>query len=227
MRIANLLAIIGLALAVSPAYADDTSTLVHACPTQPSTQGFSACTNSTWAVPAANLIIDVLRSNVAQDVWITPAQLIKGDRVFACQDAGKTKAGPFGNCSTTIVGQTNNWLDSSTIDFGVLFIPPPQGVVAIDWPPPPTKNADGTPLTDLVGYKIYVRDQGSTSGTYGAPIILPMPTVTRYVINTATPVCIQVTAYNSKATESVPSDEVCATPKVAGSAPGKLQVTVE
>src|SRR4030042_1896878 len=31
----------------------------------------------------------------------------------------------------------------------------------------PTTNADGTPLTDLAGYKVYY---GTASGTYGTPI---------------------------------------------------------
>jgi hypothetical protein len=71
---------------------------------------------------------------------------------------------------------------------------------------PPTTNGDGTPLTDLAGYKVYY---GTTSGTYGSPI--NVGNVTTYTLAGLTPgqsYFIVVTAYDSSDNESGYSNEV-------------------
>jgi len=74
----------------------------------------------------------------------------------------------------------------------------------------PTQNSDGTPLTDLAGYKIHY---GTESQTYTQTVPLANPGLTSYVIDglAAGTYYFAVTAYNSAGTESLRSDEVSAT----------------
>ena len=92
------------------------TTLVRACPTQPTTTGFGACVNSVWALPAPGLIVDVLQAGGLADLWESTTLLAVGDRVFACQDPAVTP-GPFKTCPTLLAGQTNNYLSASSVNF--------------------------------------------------------------------------------------------------------------
>ncbi len=77
----------------------------------------------------------------------------------------------------------------------------------------PTTNADGTPLTDLAGFKIYY---GTTPGVYGTPKDVPGATVTTYDLTGLTPgttYYIAATAYDTSGIESVRSSEVSGLPK--------------
>jgi hypothetical protein len=70
---------------------------------------------------------------------------------------------------------------------------------------PPTTNEDGTPLTDLSGYKVYC---GKVSGTY--TLIKDVGNIVAYPVtglSDGTWYCA-VTAYNSSKTESQYSNEV-------------------
>lgn len=197
--------------------------LVRSCPTQPTTTGFSACTNSQWSVPAAQLTLDVLRSGIAADQWIKPTQLIAGDRVFACTDPSVT-AGAFKACPTNLAGQTNNWLDASKVSFGTT---PPAAAGHITWSwQAPTTNSDNTPLTDLAGYHLYVRSQAVA--TYPAPVVITNPSTQQYLsTNLIGNQCAEITAFNLAGLEGVTSDEVCAAPKIDPSVPGKMTLTVK
>ena len=76
--------------------------------------------------------------------------------------------------------------------------------VTLTWDPP-TTNADGTPLTDLAGYKVY---HGTTSRTYGPPV--DAGNVTSYTL-TGIPEGVRyftVTAYDTSGNESTYSNEV-------------------
>ena len=70
----------------------------------------------------------------------------------------------------------------------------------------PTTNADGTPLTDLAGYKVYF---GTASRSYGAPINIG--NVTTYTVTGLTPgitYYFAATAYDTSNNESDFSNEV-------------------
>ncbi|MFZ5470007.1 MAG: hypothetical protein ACOZIN_11280 [Myxococcota bacterium] len=71
---------------------------------------------------------------------------------------------------------------------------------------PPTTSADGTPLTDLAGYKLYY---GSTPGTYTNVIDIRDPSATGYVVEGLTqgPWYFAVTAYDTSGNESGHSNE--------------------
>jgi hypothetical protein len=86
---------------------------------------------------------------------------------------------------------------------------PSAKTVNLQWQAP-TENSDGTPLTDLKGYKIHY---GTESQTYTGEISVDNPTVTTFLVDSpgAGKYYFAVTAYNKSGTESSPSDEVMAT----------------
>ncbi len=74
----------------------------------------------------------------------------------------------------------------------------------------PTENSDGTPLTDLKGYKIHY---GTEPQNYTDAISVDNPTLTTFLVNSlpAGKYYFAVTAMNSLGLESSPSDEIAAT----------------
>jgi Fibronectin type III domain len=87
--------------------------------------------------------------------------------------------------------------------------PASAATVTLNWQAP-TENSDGSPLTDLSGYKIYY---GSTAGNYSSNIPVPNPGLTTYVVENLAPgrYYFAVTSYNSQGVESAMSPEVAAT----------------
>ena len=84
----------------------------------------------------------------------------------------------------------------------------------LEWDPP-TTNEDGTPLTDLKGYKLYY---GPSSGNYtgsidvGDTTSVEIATIIDSIYDSLpTPgtVCFAVTAYDTLGNESAYSNEVC------------------
>jgi hypothetical protein len=85
-----------------------------------------------------------------------------------------------------------------------------SGSVTLAWQPP-TENADGSALTDLSGYKIYV---GASAGAYDyREIRLDNPGLTAYVVDNLEPgtYYIAATAFNSSGVESHYSGEIVKT----------------
>ena len=82
------------------------------------------------------------------------------------------------------------------------------GTATLSWDAP-TTNADGTPLTDLAGYKVYY---GTASHTYSQNI--DVNNVTTYTVNNltdGTTYFFTVTAYDTGSNESAYSNEVSKT----------------
>lgn len=71
----------------------------------------------------------------------------------------------------------------------------------------PTKNADGSPLQDLAGYKIYY---GTASGDYNETVKINSAGITSYVIDDLAPgrYFLAMTSINSQNTESGKSGEI-------------------
>lgn len=80
------------------------------------------------------------------------------------------------------------------------------GSVQLAWIAPQT-NADGTPLSDLAGYRVRY---GTQSGSYSNTIDIPSPHTLNHVLTGLPPSTyyLVVTAYNSENVESVTSVEV-------------------
>jgi hypothetical protein len=96
------------------------------------------------------------------------------------------------------------------------FVPAANaGQAILSWTPP-TTNSDGTPLTDLGGYKAYA---GKTSGNYS--IVKDVGNVTTYTVTTLTEGkwYFAVTAYDTSGNESGYSNEVSKTIAIPPTAP--------
>ncbi len=80
------------------------------------------------------------------------------------------------------------------------------GSTTLQWMPP-TQNENGSPLTDLTGYKIYY---GNESGKYQTSIQIDNPGIAIYVVENLTPntYYFVLTAINSSGVESQFSNEV-------------------
>ena len=80
------------------------------------------------------------------------------------------------------------------------------GVAKLSWSAP--KNADGTPLTGIAGYKIY---SGKVPGTYSSSIDIGM--TTSYAVNGLAPgiYYFAVTVYDTSGNESSYSNEASKT----------------
>jgi len=83
-----------------------------------------------------------------------------------------------------------------------------SGTLTVAWQAP-TQNSDGTPLTDLKGFKVYY---GPASRTYSDSIQVANPGITDFVVQSLPPgtYYFAVTAYNVDGDESAPSPEVSA-----------------
>jgi hypothetical protein len=74
----------------------------------------------------------------------------------------------------------------------------------------PTENSNGTPITDLAGYKIHY---GTASENYTKVVAVSNPSISRYVMDSleSGTYFFAITAYNSKGIESTLSGEISAT----------------
>lgn len=88
----------------------------------------------------------------------------------------------------------------------------PAAEVAVNWEPP-TTNTDGSPVTDLKGYKVYT---GTSSGNYSENIAVGDQTTYNVKgLTEGATYYFTVTAYDSAGTESNFSNEVSATVQAA------------
>ena len=75
-----------------------------------------------------------------------------------------------------------------------------MGTATVSWAPP-TSRTDGTPLTDLAGYRVYY---GTSSGTYPNKVQIDNPGVTTYVVENLAPATYYfvTTAFDATGAES-------------------------
>jgi fibronectin type III domain protein len=77
-----------------------------------------------------------------------------------------------------------------------------EGTLVVNWQAP-TRNTDGTPLTDLAGYTIYY---GTKPGVYPKTLSIDDPSATRAVINGLQPgvhYFVAISANNAAGSHSV------------------------
>ncbi len=97
-------------------------------------------------------------------------------------------------------------LEDSLGPFSIQVTQSSSGSITLTWTPP-TTNDDGTPLTDLAGYKIYY---GVESGIYTDRVVISNPSISTYVIDNLAPntYYFVATAFNQNGFESDFSDEI-------------------
>jgi hypothetical protein len=90
--------------------------------------------------------------------------------------------------------------------FSINVVATTAGSATLSWTPP-TQNTDGSPLTNLAGYKVY---WGSSQGTYPSSAQLNNPGLTSYLVEQLTPGTwyFTMTSLNSQGVESALSNAV-------------------
>lgn len=119
--------------------------------------------------------------------------------------SGTPQAGHEGRWDNIRV-KVSDGIETTTKSFAVLVTSIGTASVTLNWTAP-TENDDGSPLTDLAGYKIYY---GSESGVYDQQIDVDNPGITTYVVdslNTQSYFFV-ATAYNYSGIESDYTNEV-------------------
>lgn len=106
--------------------------------------------------------------------------------------------------------QVTDGASFSTLEpFDIEVVAGGQGNVTLSWLPP-TENVDGSPLTDLAGYRIRY---GNASGSYSNTISVANPGLATYVIEGLVPnkYFFVVASYNKGGVESANSTEASIT----------------
>jgi hypothetical protein len=111
-------------------------------------------------------------------------------------DTGSTTTTTGGSSTTTTTPPPTSTTTSST-------------VVTLGWVAP-TQNSNGSPITDLAGYKIHY---GTASEDYTQVVSIANPSLSRYVLDSLSSgtYYFAITSYNSQGTESPLSGEITAT----------------
>ena len=116
--------------------------------------------------------------------------------------SGSTTEADVGTYSGIVISVTDGTETDSLAAFSIEVVAAGSatGSVTLRWIPP-TENEDGTPLTDLSAYRIY---WGRLGESFGPPVTINNPSVTRYVVENLTPGTYEVvaTAVNSAGMES-------------------------
>jgi hypothetical protein len=127
------------------------------------------------------------------------------------QLSGTPSGSDVGSFAGIQISASDGTRSASLPAFAIAVSAPAAGASSINltWQAP-TENSDGSPLTDLKGYKIHY---GTQSQNYTGAISVDNPTLTTYLVSSlpAGKYYFAVTAFNAQGTESSPSDEISAT----------------
>jgi hypothetical protein len=113
---------------------------------------------------------------------------------------GTPVAGDVGTTTGVVITVSDGTLTAALPAFTITVQAVATGSATLSWTPP-TLNTDGSPLTNLSGYKIY---WGSALGTYPNSVTLSNPGLTSYVVDNLVPgtYYFVATALNSVGVES-------------------------
>jgi hypothetical protein len=105
--------------------------------------------------------------------------------------------GPYNNITITVSDGTRS---ATLAPFDITVVAVATGSALLSWIPP-TENMDGSPLTDLTGYRIY---WGAQQGEFANVVTLDTPGLATYAIDQLTPATwhFVVTAVNASGNES-------------------------
>ncbi len=113
---------------------------------------------------------------------------------------GTPTAGDVGTYTNIVISVSDGEASAALPAFSITVNAISLGSATLDWSAP-TLNEDGTPLTDLAGYRLY---WGTTPGTYSDSVTIDNPSVTTYVVENLAPGTYQfvATAFNAVGEES-------------------------
>ena len=114
--------------------------------------------------------------------------------------SGTPQVGDAGSYGNILIGVSDGNLSDTLPAFTITVNQVSLGSTTLNWTPP-TQNTDGSPLTNLAGFKIYY---GTSSGNYPNQITINNPGVTTFVVDNLTPNTwyFVTTAFNSSGVES-------------------------
>jgi hypothetical protein len=122
---------------------------------------------------------------------------------------GTPTAANVGTTSGIVISVSDGKASRSLPTFSITVQSAATGSAVLSWQAP-TENTDGSPLTNLGGYKVY---WGTTPGSYPHMVTLNNPTITTYVLDNLVPgtYYFVVTAFNTGGTESQQSNSASKT----------------
>jgi hypothetical protein len=123
---------------------------------------------------------------------------------------GTPKPSDVGTYANIVISVTDGAANAALNAFTITVQDVGSGSVELSWQAP-TENEDGSPLTDLAGYKLY---WGTAPGDYANSVTIDNPGVLNYVVDNLAPTTTYyfvATAFNTGGTESSPSDMAMAT----------------
>lgn len=114
--------------------------------------------------------------------------------------SGQPSLSDIGVFARILISVSDGSLSSSLPEYSITVTQAALGSMTLSWMPP-TLNTDGTPLSDLAGYKIYY---GTTAGNYPNSISITTAGTSTYVIENLVPDTYYVvaTAVNAAGVES-------------------------
>ncbi|MFO0449102.1 MAG: putative Ig domain-containing protein [Pseudomonadota bacterium] len=117
--------------------------------------------------------------------------------------SGTPGAGDVGTYSNITISTSNGTRSAALAPFAIGVQAASLGAATITWQPPTTRT-DGTPLTNLTGYRIYY---GTTQGGYPNQVPVANPGLTSFVVENLPPgtYWFVVTALDGNGIESVVS----------------------
>jgi hypothetical protein len=116
---------------------------------------------------------------------------------------GTPNASDVGNFTNISISVSDGEASASLSEFDISVNPIAAGQATLSWSPP-TRNDDGSALTDLAGYRIYY---GRNRDNLSQVIVINNPGLTRFVVENLTQArwYFSMTSVNSDGTESLRS----------------------
>jgi hypothetical protein len=114
--------------------------------------------------------------------------------------SGTPSPAAVGSYNDITIGVSDGTRSVSLAPFNINVVAVASGSAMLSWTPP-TQNTDGSPLTDLAGYRIR---WGTQQGEYANSVALGTPGLATYVVDQLTPATwhFVVTAVNGSGVES-------------------------
>jgi hypothetical protein len=118
--------------------------------------------------------------------------------------SGTPSSADVGTYTNISINVSDGSTNASLPGFSIAVVATATGSTTLTWNPP-TQNTDGSPLTDLAGYRVY---WGTSQGSYTNSATISNPGLSSYVVDQLTPATwyFAVTAVNAAGAESAHSN---------------------
>jgi hypothetical protein len=119
--------------------------------------------------------------------------------------SGTPGPGDVGGSAAITISVSDGQSNASLAAFTITVQAVASGSATLSWTPP-TRNTDGSPLSNLAGYKIY---WGTVSRNYSNSVTVNNPGIASYVVQglTGNTYYFAVSSFNQQGTESALSTE--------------------